>query len=108
MDITKNRNILKEHVSSDLLDERRFKIISFHEQFLIQFFNWWRNPPHFFQLPITNELPEDCVVVAVSASFERRCIDAMVASSKFPSLQPGEAPERIPGILTEFRIMSFK
>jgi len=89
------------------LDERRLKIISINQRFLVDVLNWWRDPPHHMALPITDELPEDCVVVSVSVSWERRCIEAMVTSKCFPPCVDGELPERIPGMLTDFRIVPF-
>jgi hypothetical protein len=89
------------------LEERRLKIISIDQRFLVDVLNWWRNPPHWMALPITDELPEDCVVVSVSLSWERRCLDAMVASREFPVCPEGGLPERIPGMMTEFRSVPF-
>lgn len=90
------------------IGERRLKIVSIHRRFLIDVLNWWRNPPHYVALPITDELPEDCVVVSVEASWERDCIEAMVTSKEFPPCPEGEVLDRIPGMTTEFRVVSFQ
>jgi len=83
------------------------KIISIDQRFIIDVLNWWRNPPHWMALPVTDELPDDCVVVSVSVSWDRRCIEAMVASKEFPPCAEGGVPERIPGTMTEFRSVPF-
>jgi hypothetical protein len=83
--------------------DRRFKIISFDQQFLVDLFNWWRNPPHLLALPITDELPEDCEVVSVSVSWERGCVEAIVHSKEFRPQIPGEQIERILGWFSELR-----
>lgn len=89
-------------------EEHRVKIISLDSRFLIDLLNWWRKPPHWLALPITDELPEDCVVVNVNVSWERRCIEAMVASASFPVCPEGSLPERIPGVMTEMRNVPFE
>lgn len=83
--------------------ERRQKIISIDADFLVDVLNWWRNPIQWIALPVTDELPEDCVVVSVSASWERCCIEAIVSSSQFPVVKAGDLLERIPGMITKFR-----
>lgn len=88
-------------------EERRVKILSLNERMLISVFNWWRDPPHFLALPVTDALPEDCVVIRVAVAWERRCIEALVASAHFPVCPDGEFPERIPGMITEFRAVPF-
>jgi hypothetical protein len=99
---------LATSVASVEVDERRVKIISIRQEFLIDVLNWWRNPPHWLALPVTDELPPDCVVIAVNVSFERRCIEALIASNEFPICEPGCIPERIPGAVTEFRHVEFQ
>lgn len=89
-------------------EERRVKIVSIDQRFIVDVLNWWRNPPHWIALPVTDELPEDSVVVSVSVSWGRRCIEAMVASKEFPPCPEGEIPERIPGMMTDFRSVPFK
>ena len=89
-------------------DERRLKILSIDQRFLVDVLNWWRDPPHWMALPIMDELPEDCKVVSVSVSWERRCIEAIVASKEFERCEDGAMPERIPGMLSEFRSVPFK
>ena len=108
METLNNENHRLENAESSSVDERRLKIISIDKKLFIDFLNWWRNPPGYIALPITEELPSDCVVVSVSASWEKSCIEALVASSSFPPLQAGEAPERVPGVLTEFRLVNFE
>ncbi|KFO67847.1 hypothetical protein ER57_07910 [Smithella sp. SCADC] len=83
--------------------DRRFKIISFDQQFLVDLFNWWRNPPHLLALPITDELPADCEVVSVSVSWERGCVEAIVHSKEFRPGIPGEEIERLAGWFTDLR-----
>ena len=84
-------------------DENRIKILSIDQHFLIDVLNWWRDPPSWMALPITDELPADCYVVHVSVSWERRCVEAMVCSKEFPMLPEGQIPERIPGHISKFR-----
>lgn len=95
------------HAAVTPFEERRVKIVSIDPQFIVDVFNWWRNPPHWLALPVNDALPKDCVVVSVSVSWERRCIEAMVASKEFPPCADGDLPERIPGMMTEFRSISF-
>ena len=87
--------------------ERRFKIVSINQQFMVDVLNWWRNPPHWMALPITDALPEDCEVVSMSVSFERQCLEAIVASKNFPPCLEGSVIERIPGFV-EFREVQFQ
>lgn len=86
--------------------ENRVKIISFEEDFLVQVFNWWRDPPHWMALPVTDELPSDCHVVRVTACWERRCLEALVASKEFPVCPSGDIPERLTGMV-DMRVVQF-
>lgn len=88
-------------------EEHRFKVISLDEHFLLDVLNWCRNPRHFFTLPITEELPEDCTVVSLQVSWERRCIEAMVCSMSFPPVEGGVHLERIPGPNVQYRLVPF-
>jgi hypothetical protein len=92
----------------DPIKEGRLKILGISKRLLIDIFNWWRDPPNWLALPITDELPADCVVVSVSVSWERQCIEAVVASREFPPCEDGAMMPRVPELLTEFRIVPFK
>ena len=85
----------------------RVKTLSIDERFLIDVFNWWRNPPAWIGIPVTDELPEDCEILRVWANHERRCIEALVYSSHFPICDDEAIPERIPGTLREVRAIPF-
>jgi hypothetical protein len=87
--------------------KNRVKIISIDERFLIDVLNWWRNPPHYLALPITEEMPEDCEVLRVWVNHERRCIEALIYSRSFPECGVEMIPQRIPGTLTEMRRVPF-
>ena len=84
-------------------EENRIKLLSINQHFLIDVLNWWRDPPAWMALPITDQLPADCYVVNVSVSWERRCVEAMVCSREFPVVPEGCALERIPGHVSKFR-----
>jgi hypothetical protein len=87
----------------DALDERRFKIVSIDQQMMLDVFNWWRKPPHWLALPVTDELPEDCYVVSVHTCWDRRTLEALVCSEQFEPVPECAVPPRIPGMVTEFR-----
>lgn len=106
MEPTDNASDAPAHAVVTPFEEHRVKVISLDSRFLIDVLNWWRNPPHWMAL--IDELPDDCVVVNVNVSWERRCIEAMVASASFPICPEGALPERIPGILTEMRNVPFE
>lgn len=72
--------------------ERRFKIASFDQQFLVPLFNWHRWQPDFLALPITEELPEDCEVIQVNYNWACRTIEFMVCSEKFEPVEDGCIP----------------
>jgi hypothetical protein len=91
----------------DAIKENRVKIISLDAKLMADILNWWRHPPYWISLPITEQIPEDVVVVSVHASYERRCIEAIIASDSFPPCPCGAMPERIPGMVTEFRGVPF-
>jgi hypothetical protein len=90
------------------IDERRLKILSIKQTLFIDILNWWRNPSRLLALPIIEELPADCIVVSVVASWERGCIEAIVASTEFPCCPDGQVLERIPGIATELRVVAIE
>lgn len=84
--------------------ERRFKILLLRTQLLVDFFNWWRDPPQWMALPVRDELPEDCTVVAVNYSLHRNCLEAIVQSESFPPVPDGEMiPVIEGGCCQEFR-----
>lgn len=87
-------------------EERRMKIVSIDARFVVDLLNWWREPPYWLALPITDELPEDCEVVSVATNWERNCIEAIVASASFPPSVQGAMLDRIPGLFTEMRRVS--
>ena len=89
------------------IDKMRVKVVSIEQDLIIDLLNWWRDPPHWFALPITDELPEDCEVVSISVSWDRRCIEALVWSKSFPPCEHGSMPERIPGLMADFRQVEF-
>lgn len=94
----------KEDTSRLAYEQRRFKILSIKSQWLVDLLNWARNPNAVsFPLPLTDELPEDCRVVTVSASWERQCVEALVCSSEFEPCPDGWEIQRIPKLVTEFR-----
>lgn len=94
--------------TSRVFQERRFKLLSLSSRLLIDVLNWWRDPPHFLALPITDALPEDCEVVSVSADFERSCLTAIIYSESFEPVPDGDAPPKISGLLTEFRTIAIQ
>jgi hypothetical protein len=85
----------------------RVKIISIDERFFVDVLNWWRNPPTWLGIPVTEELPEDCEILRVWVSHERRRLEALVYSSHFPICDDDTIPERIPGTLREVRAVPF-
>jgi len=85
----------------------RVKIVGIDEQLLIDVFNWWRNPPSWLGLPITDELPENCEVLRVYVNYEMRCIDLLVYHPSFPACEPGNIPERVPDCLRQMRSVPF-
>ena len=70
-------------MSEKARNERRFKIASFDQQFLVELFNWHRWLPEFLALPVTEELPDDCEVIQVNYNWASRTIDFIVCSDKF-------------------------
>jgi len=92
---------------SRAINECRVKTILMDPQLLIEILNWCNDPCHCLALPIADPLPEDCRVVAVRESFERRCLELLVWSRQFPPVALGALPERLPGTVTEFRKVAF-
>ena len=89
------------------IEENRVKIVSLDPNMIVDLLNWWRNPPDCIALPITDELPEDCAVLSVNASWQRRCIEVLVASESFPIVETGGLPPEIPGVMSEWRYVPF-
>jgi len=94
-------------VESPTISDGRVKTLLMDPQLLIEIMNWCKDPMHCLALPITEELPEDCRVVAIRDSFERRCLELLVWSSHFPPVAVGAVPQRLLGTFTEFRRVAF-
>lgn len=86
-------------------DANRVKITSLDCRLLVDVLNWFRNPIGWLALPIMPELPEDVRVVSIRANWECRTIDALVSHPSFDYVPPGTFPPRIPGLITEFRVV---
>ena len=85
----------------------RVKIVGIDEHLLIDVFNWWRNPPGWLRLPVTDELPGDCEVLRVWTNYERRCIDLLIYSESFPVCPDMDIPERVSDDVAEVRAVPF-
>ena len=85
--------------------ESRVKIVTLDQQLMIDTLNWWRTPRQAIALPIAPDIPEDAVVLHVSANWERRCLEALIASPQFDRVPDGELPQRLSGVVKQFRIV---
>lgn len=84
--------------SNSPFNESRFKILKLDYRYILEVFNWWKNPPYCFQLPAT-DLPSDCTVVEVSIDHSTRTFDLCLCSSEFPVVEAGFA---IPAIYPDY------
>ena len=69
------------------MEARRVKILRMDANLLIDVLTWWRDPPHFLALPITEELPEDCEVLHIwpapaYAAFETKVQEARAETNR--------------------------
>ena len=89
------------------MKNQRVKIVRLDANLIVDVLNWWRNPPDFLALPVCEELPSDIEVLAVNANWAARAIEVIVSHPTFPVVESHVIPPVVPGIVTEFRHVSF-
>ena len=92
---------------NDIVREGRLKIVSVHQNTMVEYLNWVRNPPAFIALPQYDRLPADTFVVAATVNHEFRSIDFIVASAEFEPVEPGCRLEHIDDIGLEWKYIPF-
>jgi len=85
--------------------ERRQKILIFDANELVDLFNFWVTPPHFFKVPLLDELPEGTKVVSVHADWCRRTIELMIEHPSFDVVPDCCLPPVMPNMGTKFKIV---
>lgn len=90
------------------MKERRYKLISIDAQLIVKILNWWREPPSFLRLPVTDEIPEGAVVVTVNTNWLCRTIEAIVEHESFDPVPGYCEPPRVPGLITAFETVEFE
>lgn len=85
--------------------ENRVKRIQLDEHFLIDVFNWHRNPPYFVCLPVSEQLPADCEIVRVYYNHSARCLEAIVASMEYEPVELYTVPPFVDPPFIEWKVM---
>ena len=87
---------------------RRIKILQVDPQLILEIINWCRNPPDWLVLPITEEIPEDAVVVSVSNNWANRTMEFQIHHPSFDFVPAGQVPPTIPNACHEWRRIDVK
>ena len=69
----------------ELRCDRRFKIVAIDESTLLDVFNWMSHPRGYYSLPVSEELPEGCIVLAIHFDNSRRTLNLTLTH---PSFEP--------------------
>lgn len=78
-----------------MMDERRYKLLMVDPGLILQMLNWCTCPVGFYAIPITDDLPEGCVVRSVHTCWSSNSIQLLVEHASFSPVPRNCEPPRI-------------